>query len=65
MAQKNVRRRTTFRFQPSAIKGRYDVEFESTAPAHVKFGAVLTKQEVLALIECLSSGLRETDQREE
>ena len=56
--------RVTFRFKSSAITGRFDVEFETGAPAHVKFGAVLTKREVLALIECLGVGLRESEQGE-
>jgi hypothetical protein len=64
VAHKTIGRRT-FRFKPSAIKGRYDVEFETGGPAHVKFGAVLTRREVLALIECLGAGLRESEQGDE
>lgn len=36
------------------------MEFETGAPLYVKFGAVLTKREVLALIECLGVSLRES-----
>jgi hypothetical protein len=62
-ARKNTER-TTFRFKPSAIKGRFDVEFETGAPTYVKFGAVLTKRQVLALIECLGAGLRDSEEAE-
>jgi hypothetical protein len=61
MADKTIGR-TTFRFRPSAIKGRFDVEFETGGPTHVRFGAMLSKREVLALIECLGVGLRESEQ---
>ena len=50
----------TFHCKPSAIKGRFDVEFETGAPTYVKFGAVLTRREVLALMECLGLSLRES-----
>jgi hypothetical protein len=53
----------TFRFEPSAIDGRYIVSIETETPPYVKFGAVLTRQEVEALIECLSRGLRDTEDR--
>jgi len=52
--------RTTFRFEPSAIDGRYNVSIETGTPPYVKFGAVLTRREVQALIECLSIGLRDS-----
>ena len=52
--------RTTFRFEPSAIDGRYNVSIETRTHPYVKFGAVLTRQEVQALIECLNRGLRDT-----
>ena len=52
----------TFSCKPSAIRGRFDVEFETGAPAFVKFGAVLTKREVLALIDCLGVSLRESSE---
>ena len=48
----------TFHCKASAIKGRFDVEFETGAPNYVKFGAVLTKRELLALIECLGESVR-------
>jgi hypothetical protein len=51
----------TFHCKASAIKGRFDVEFETGAPAYVKFGAVLTKRDVLALIACLGASLRESE----
>lgn len=51
--------RTTFRVRPSAINGRFDIEFETGAPTYMKFGALLTKREVLALMECLGEGLRD------
>jgi len=57
--------RVTFLFRPSAIDGRFDIEFETGAPAYVKFGAVLTKREVRALIECLGEGLRDSEQGEQ
>jgi len=51
---------TTFRFEPSAIDGRYNVSIETGTHPYVKFGAVLTRREVQALIECLSRGLGDT-----
>ena len=59
MAQKNVGR-TNFRCEPSAVgERRYNVEIEIAAAPFVKFGAVLTRRELLALIECLGVGLHE------
>jgi hypothetical protein len=52
----------TFRCKPSAIQGRFDVEFETGAPTYLKFGAVLTKRDVLALIECLGVSIRESNE---
>jgi hypothetical protein len=57
--------RVTFHFRPSAIDGRFDIEFETGAPTYVRFGAVLTRREVLALIECLGAGLRDGEQGEQ
>jgi hypothetical protein len=51
----------TFHCKASAIKGRFDVEFETGAPNYVKFGAVLTKREVRALIECLVASVRKSE----
>lgn len=56
---------TTFRFEPSAIDGRYNVSIETGTHPYVKFGAVLTREEVQKLIDCLSRGLRDTDEEEE
>jgi hypothetical protein len=36
--------RVTFHFRPSAIDGRFDIEFETGAPTYVRFGAVLTRR---------------------
>jgi hypothetical protein len=57
--------RNKFQCKPSAIKARFDIEFETGAPSYVRFGAVLTRREVLALIECLDSSVRESDQGEQ
>jgi len=63
LAQKTVGR-TSFRCEPSAIgERRYDVAIEITAPPYAKFGAVLTRREVLALIDCLREGFREGEPR--
>jgi hypothetical protein len=48
----------TFRFEPSASDGRYNVSIEMGMHPYVKFGEVLTRREVQALIECLNLGLR-------
>jgi hypothetical protein len=57
--------RTTFNFEPSAIDGRYNVSIETGTPPYVKFGAVLTRREVQALIECLSVGLQDRAEEDE
>jgi len=36
------------------------MEFETGAPTYVKVGAVLTRHDVLALIDCLGMSLRES-----
>jgi hypothetical protein len=56
---------TTFRFEPSAIDGRYTISIETGTHPYVKFGAVLTRREVQALIECLSLGLRDSAEEDE
>jgi hypothetical protein len=61
MSEVKTIKRNTFSFKPSAIKGRFDVEFETGPPTYARFGAVLTKREVQALIECLGAGLRDSE----
>jgi hypothetical protein len=65
MANRKVGR-TDFRCEPSAIGGRrYNVAIETAVAPYARFGAVLTKRELLALIECLGAGLREGDGAEQ
>lgn len=54
--------RTAFHCKPSAIDGRFDIEFGTGAPTYMRFGAVLTRREVLALIECLDAALRDSEE---
>lgn len=65
MANKRVER-TDLRCEPSAIGGcRHNVIIETAVVPYIRFGAVLTKREVLALIECLGAGLREAEPGEQ
>jgi hypothetical protein len=59
MASRKVGR-TDFRCEPSAVAGqRYNVAIETAVAPFVRFGAVLTRRELLALIDCLGVGLKE------
>jgi hypothetical protein len=57
-------RRSAFRCGASAIKGRFDLEFETGPPLYAKFGAVLTRRELLDLINCLKLSLGESSEHQ-
>lgn len=64
MASRKVGR-TDFRCEPSALAGRrYNIAIETAVAPYMSFGAVLTQQELTALIQCLNAGLREHEEGE-
>ena len=51
--------------EPSALAGRrYNIAIETAVAPYMSFGAVLTQQELTALIQCLNAGLREHEEGE-